>query len=98
MPCVFIHASSVMSDSETSQTVAYQAPLSMGSPRHDYRSGLAFPLPGDLPNPGIKPASPTCPGRYSLYHGATGEALCIETLKMDKKNTRINRVQQVFSL
>ena len=41
--------------SETPWTVAHQAPLSMGFPRQEYWSGL--PFPGDLPNPGIKPAS-----------------------------------------
>ena len=39
-------------------TVAYQAPLSMGFSRQEYWSGLPFPSPGDLPNPGIKPRSP----------------------------------------
>ena len=39
-------------------TVAYQAPLSMGFARQEYRSGLPFPPPGDLPNPGIEPGSP----------------------------------------
>ena len=39
-------------------TVACQAPLSMGFPRQDYGSGLPFPNPGNLLNPGIKPASP----------------------------------------
>ena len=43
----------------TPWTVAYQAPLSMGFSRQDYWSGLRFPSPGDLPNPGIKPGSPT---------------------------------------
>ena len=38
-------------------TVDLQAPLSMGFPRQDYRSGLPFRIPGDLPNPGIKPRS-----------------------------------------
>ena len=33
-------------------------PLSMGSSRQEYWSGLPFPSPGDLPNPGIKPESP----------------------------------------
>ena len=40
-------------------TVAHQAPLSMGFPRQGYWSGLPFPSPGDLPNAGIKPGSPT---------------------------------------
>ena len=38
-------------------TVARQAPLSLGFSRQGYWSGLPFPPPGDLPHPGIKPAS-----------------------------------------
>ena len=43
----------------TSSTVALQAPLSMRLSRQEYWSGLPFPSPGDLPNPGIEPGSPT---------------------------------------
>ena len=43
----------------TPWTVAHQAPLSMGFSRQEYWSGLPCPPPGDLPDPGIKPASPT---------------------------------------
>ena len=39
-------------------TVALQASLSMGFSRQEYSSGLPFPSPGDLPDPGIEPASP----------------------------------------
>ena len=39
-------------------TVAHHAPLSMGFSRQEYWSGLPFPSPGDLPDPGIKPRSP----------------------------------------
>ena len=39
-------------------TVACQAPLSMGFPRQGYWSGLPFPSPEDLPDPGIEPGSP----------------------------------------
>ena len=42
----------------TPWTVDRQAPLSMGFSRQEYWSGLPFPSPGDLPNPGIKPWSP----------------------------------------
>ena len=42
----------------TPHTVAYQAPLSMGFFRQEYWSGLPFPSPGDLPDPGIEPGSP----------------------------------------
>ena len=44
---------------ETPWTVVYQAPPSMGFSRQEYWSGLPFPSPGDLPNPGIEPESPT---------------------------------------
>ena len=39
----------------TPWTVVNQAPLSMGYPRQEYWSGLPFPSPGDLPNPGNEP-------------------------------------------
>ena len=42
----------------TPWTVAYQAPWSVGFSRQEYWSGLPFPFPGDLPNPGIEPRSP----------------------------------------
>ena len=42
----------------TPWTIAHQAPITMGISRQEYRSGLPFPSPGDLPNPGIKPRSP----------------------------------------
>ena len=41
----------------TPWTIAHQAPLSMGFSRQEYWSGLPCSPPGDLPNPGIKPAS-----------------------------------------
>ena len=40
------------------RTVARQAPLSKGLSRQEYWSGLPFPSPGDLPNPGIESGSP----------------------------------------
>ena len=48
----------VVSDSLTLWTAAYRVPLSMRFSRQGYWSGLPFPSPGDLPNPGIKPRSP----------------------------------------
>ena len=48
-------------------TVAHQPPLSTGFSRHEYRSGLSFPSPGDLPNPGMELmflASPSVAGRF----------------------------------
>ena len=43
----------------TPWTVAYQAPPSMEFSRQEYWNGLSFPSPGDLPDSGIEPASPT---------------------------------------
>ena len=50
-------------------TVVCQAPLSMGFSRQEYWSGLQFPSPGDLPDPGIEPmslVSPALAGRFFL--------------------------------
>jgi hypothetical protein len=58
---------SVVSDSATPWTVAFQASLSMELSRQEYWSVLPFPTPGDLPNPGLKLASlayPTLAGRF----------------------------------
>ena len=49
----------------TPWTVAYQVPLSMGFSRQEYWSGLPFPSPGDLPNPGLNPGLLHC--RQTLY-------------------------------
>ena len=48
----------------TPQTVVRHAPLSMGFPWPEYWSGLPFPTPRDLPDPGIKPTSPVLAGRF----------------------------------
>ena len=50
----------------TPQTVAHQIPLSVEFSRQEYWSGLLFPSPGDLPNPGIKPTSPAL--QEMLFH------------------------------
>ena len=51
----------------TPQTVAHEAPMSMGFSRQEYWNGLPFPPHGDLPDPGmgpISPLSPTLAGRF----------------------------------
>ena len=65
------------------RTVAHQAPLSMGFPRQEYWSGLLFPPPGDLPNPGIQPMSAIS---LALAHGffttvPPGKALAAQMVK-----------------
>ena len=63
----------------TPWTVAGQAPLSMGFSRQEYWSGLPFPSPRDLPNPGIKRRSPSLQedslpaepqGKPNVYYGS----------------------------
>ena len=66
-------------------TVARQAPLSMGFPRQEYRSGLPFPSPGHLPTPGMESESPTLAGVFfttelpekpqAQYEGHTNEGV-----------------------
>ena len=59
----------------TPWTVAYQAPPSMGFSRQECWSGLPFPSPGDLPDPGIEPRSPALhadalpPKPKAFYYG-----------------------------
>ena len=54
---------------EISWMLAHQAPLSLGFSRQEHWSGLPFPLPGDLPNPEIKPASPAlASGFFTMRH------------------------------
>ena len=60
-------SSSVTSNSGTPRTVAHQASLSVEFSRQEYWSGLSFPSPGDLPDPGIESkslASPSLTGRW----------------------------------
>ena len=62
--CVYIYISPYVKSFScvrlfaTPWTVAYQPPLSMGFSRQEYWSGLPFPSPGGLPDPGIEPGSP----------------------------------------
>ena len=47
----------------TPWTTACQAPLSMRFPKQEYWSGLPFPSPGDVPEPGMEPVSSALAGR-----------------------------------
>ena len=63
---MYVLSLSIMSDSAAPWTIARHAPLSMGSPGQEHWSGLPFPPPGDLPDPGIKPMSPELTGRFFI--------------------------------
>ena len=55
-------------------TVAHQTPLTMGLSQQEYWSGLPFPPPGDLPDPGIEPASPALAGGFFTHWAGTKES------------------------
>ena len=53
----------------TPWTVTLQAPLSIVFPRQEYWGGVPFPIPRDLPDPGMEPTFPASPTLASrLYH------------------------------
>ena len=87
-------------------TVACQVPLSMEFPRQEYWSGLPFPSPGDLPNPGIGPFLLHC--RQILYHpshqgspkmGRCGNSQSLETdlQNLDKVESRTEQNSNIPS-
>ena len=57
-------------------TVAHQASLSMGFSRQKYWNRLPCPPPGDLPNPGMEPASPALAGRFFYHWAIAASCLC----------------------
>ena len=62
----------------TPWAVAYQAPSSMGFSRQEYWSGLPFPSPGDLPNPGIELVLPHCGQTLFLTSEPPGKPMRLE--------------------
>ena len=87
-------------------TIAHQAPPSMGFSRQEYRSGLPFPSPEDLPDPGIKPRSPTLqadaltsesPGKpniYILLSHKNNEILSFTAMWMGLQNIMLSAISQ----
>ena len=65
-------------------TAAHQAPLSVGFSRQEYWSGLPFPPPGDLSNPGIKPISLASP------------ALQVDSLPLSYQGSPSNGIHFIF--
>ena len=68
---------------QTTQAVAHWAPLPMGFPRQEYWSGLPFPTPGHLPDPGTEPAFLAAPSLEggSFTTSITWEAHISTTVK-----------------
>ena len=78
-------------------TVAHQAPLSMGFSRQEYWSGLSFPSPGGLPNPGMEPRSPALqadaltsesPGMFSVHGILQAKVLEWASIPFSKSESR----------
>ena len=59
------------------RTVTCLAPLSVGFPRQEYWSGLPFPSPRSLPDPGIKSTSPVSPALAGEFTGTTWQYNCV---------------------
>ena len=89
----------------TPWTVAHQVPLSMEISRQEYWSGLPFPFPGDLPNPEIKPRSPTLqadslpsepPGKPPIEYYSTlkrNEILIHTTIWINSEDIVLNEIR-----
>ena len=70
--CVCVQWLSHVQFFEVPWTVVHQATLSMELSRQEYWSGLPFPPPWDLPDPGIKTTSPTSPGLAGGFFTTSG--------------------------
>ena len=88
---------------ETPQTVAHQSPLLVEFSRQNYWSGLPFPTPGNLPNPGIEPASPVSPelqvDSLPLSHWRSPMTVIIMLIRIIKEGRRklLELMAQAFS-
>ena len=78
----------------TPWTVACQAPLSIGFPRQESWSGLPFPFPGDLPDPGIEPRSPVSPALTGRFFTTEPPGTLIDGMYL----TIINSIQYSLSI
>ena len=79
----------------TPWTVARQASLAMGLPRQEYWSGLPFPPPEDLTDPGIEPVSPAL--EVDSYHHESSWITIIQ-FKWSYENTVLFVLLHVFRL
>ena len=90
--CVFSHLRLF----GTPWTVSHQAPLSMEFSRQEYWSRLPFPTPGDLPDPGIKPASLVPPALAGGFFTAEPPGKCPLALRVDFSVFMLHPQLQVF--
>ena len=69
----------------------YQASLSMGFSRQEYKSGLPFPSPGDLPDPGIEPGLPHC---GQTLHPLSHQGSCAAVLPLQGLRQQFTLTEQ----
>ena len=69
--CIYRYCAVLSCFSRVQLLVACQAPLSMGFSRQEHWSGLPFPSPGDLLNPGIEPTSLMSPALADRFFTAS---------------------------
>ena len=82
---------------ETPWTIDHQVLLSIGFPRQAYWSGLPFPSPGDLPDPGIEPRSPALAGGF-LTPEPPGKPSYMWGCSKQKRGWGASEVLGMFSL
>ena len=89
--CVCVCMSSCVQPFVIPLTVAHHALLCMNFSRQEYWSGLPFPTPGDLPNPGIEPASLVSPALAGEFFtaGATLEAQFWYQIRSDQSLSHV---------
>ena len=91
MPLVLLSLFSHVRLSATPRTVAHQAPLSVGFSRQEYWSGLPFPPPGDLLNPGIEPMSLMSPAVAGGFLITSATWLYPNTKKKKKERKQLRK-------
>ena len=92
IPCIHDQLFNHVWLSVTLWTIAHQAPLPMGFPRQEYWTGLLFPPPGNLLDPGIElmsPASPANAGRFFTAE-TPGKPLIFTVSNVKIENMRCN--------
>ena len=75
-------------------TVAYQAPQSVGFSRQEYWSGVLFPSPGHLPDPGIEPGSPALQAEQASLKKVSTTAPLVSGWKSDTEETSKQKLKQ----
>ena len=76
----------------TPWTIVHQAPLSMRFPRQEYWTGLSFPSPGDLPNPGMEPE---LAGRFFTTEPPGKPPIAIRVYQLVPDNNHTQKIQKV---